>query len=364
MKTHIRRKHGGRGESSQTVQNKSRESNDGVTTTKMDESYINESRQFGELENKHNDTISFLDQMRKMKELKQLFSELDNSSTMLGSNILQLNSAAVYRAPAVNSNSFSPNQQVQPPTINSNSFSPNQGVEPPGSGTTLGYEAFVCDRCLRVALQEVLDSAPRRSIKFNHMCNEQVARGPHMKDNFTKDLMIRKQFLINCLVAIVTTTSQYQEKAKLIAVPVPGFGWGLDEEFIDLDPVKRDIPSWAYNVAQTGEALVDKAGLQEYLEIFGSTFAFFRLTTEKPKFYFVYISNGLEPKHLKYIRRLFEPRTRTDFYSTPKVPNRPQSTKLSDMISFVHVGKDSIPVLKLSPMQFYQTSVLSWRKAQ
>lgn len=171
---------------------------------------------------------------------------------------------------------------------------------------------------------------------------------------------MRKEFLINCLVAIVTSTSQYQEKAKLIAVEVPGFRWGLDEGYIDLDPLKRDVPSWANHVAQMGETMVDKAGLQEYLEIFGSTFAYFRLTVyEKPKFYFVYISNGLEPHHLKYIRRLFEPRTRTDFYSTSKVPDIPQSTILSDMISFVRVGKDSIPVLKLSPMQFYHTTALS-----
>jgi hypothetical protein len=301
--------------------------------------------------------------MRKLKEFKQLWSGLNDSSSMSGSNILQEISAAIYRS------SFNPNQRVESPTITPNSFNPNQRVEsptitPPGSGTTLGYEAFVCERCLHIALRKVMDSAPRRSERLNHVCNKEIARGSRTKEDFSKELMTRKQFLIDCLAAIVITTSQFQEKFKIIAVEVPGFGFGLNEELIDLDPVKRDIPSWVYDVAKMGETILDKVGLQEYIEMFGSTFAFFCLTIyEKPKFYFVYISNGLQAQHLKYIKMLFEPRKRTDFYCTSKDPNRPQSTKLQDMISFVRIGKNTIPLFRLSPMQFYQTCVLKQYQA-
>ena len=382
MKTHIRRKHVGTQEFPPAVYNKSTESNFRATTPGIDETYVTETPGLHEFEDNNNNYSSFLDQilpqMRKLKEFKQLSSDLNNSSSLIGSNLLQEISEAIYNSPAMNPNSFSPKQQVEPPAMNPNSFSPKQQVEPPamnpnsfspkqqveppGSGSTLGYEAFVCERCLRVALQEVQDNIPRRSIKLNHLCYEQIAIESRLKNDFSKEIMTRKQFLIDCLAAIVISTSHYHEKAKLIAVEVPGSGLGLDEEFIDLDPLKRDVPSWAYHVAQIGETIVDKVELQKYLEMFGSTFAFFPLTIyEKPKFYFVYISNGLKPQHLRYITRLLEPRPRNDFYSTSNLSlrDRPQSTKLSNMIKFVRVGKDSIPVFNLGPTQFYQTIVSS-----
>jgi hypothetical protein len=115
------------------------------------------------------------------------------------------------------------------------------------------------------------------------------------------------------------------------------------------------IPTWAYEVVQTGKRFIDKTAIQEYLEIFRSTFGFFRiLIYGKPKIYFVYITNGLEPKNIKYIAKLFEAGKQADNHSKSNIGNRPLMTKLSDIFEIVCIGKDSIPVFKSSPMLFYQ----------
>jgi hypothetical protein len=104
------------------------------------------------------------------------------------------------------------NSGQSPGTINPNDYGSNQRIEPPGSGTTLGYESYVCEKCLRIALEHVLDSAARRSIRFNHICKGPVGQGS--SGDLSEEVIRRKELLIECLRAIVFSTSQYQEKAR------------------------------------------------------------------------------------------------------------------------------------------------------
>jgi hypothetical protein len=190
----------------------------------------------------------------------------------------------------------------------SNDFSLNQRIEPPGCGATLGYEGFICRKCLYFTFEQVLDTPTRTSVRFKHTC-KQPAVECKVGEDVNRMLIARLEVLIHCLTDIVASTSQYREKAKIVAVETPSFevknGSEIHEVGINLitEPMLK-IPAWIYEVVQTGRTIIDKTGIQEFLELFGSTFGFFRLLIiGVPKFYFVYISNGLELQDIRFLKK-------------------------------------------------------------
>jgi hypothetical protein len=92
MRIHISRKHGG-AEPFGTVYNRSRDSVSRATTLESQTYYHDKSEQIDQSMVKQNNTLRFLDEilepMRKLKEFKELSTELNNSSSTGYTNIMQ-----------------------------------------------------------------------------------------------------------------------------------------------------------------------------------------------------------------------------------------------------------------------------------
>ena len=139
-------------------------------------------------------------------------------------------------------------------------------MEARGSGSTLGYKGFVCEKCFYAGIYSIQTSSFRGSLKFNHKCSIQ---GPISNHHASWTLQNREQELILRLKRIIDKTTYESELIKLIAVRIPyhQFGPISYEEYVDMDPMRRPVPRFIEGAAMQGAAVIYKSEVLEFLSL-------------------------------------------------------------------------------------------------
>jgi len=217
-------------------------------------------------------------------------------------------------------------------------------------GTPLGFKGYVCKKCISFEIVPIFDDVKRTSVKSRHACNPQKLYEAQFVTDIPGTIHKRRQELISCLTLIVNYIAEQQELVDLTAVEIPASVFDSRlysyEEYVDLDSLQSVTLDWAYAAAKEGKTMINKIDLTEFLDIFEATLGFFRLTIDGVKrYFFVYITKGLEPRDIKYLKKLFG----VDTYMTTDTGitmNNLDDRKIQDMVQFI--GNERIPVLRLN----------------
>jgi hypothetical protein len=277
---------------------------------------------------KATDTGDFLEQilqrLRKQKEIKDLCSELYGQ---------------------------------QAPSIISHPHALNMGLMiselAATCGTTLGFKAYGCDKCLDFGIEQIFDHAKKTSLKLDHVCDQQRLD----KAQFVKDIATtakqRRQELTLYLTIIVDGMFQ-QEPIDLAAVEIPDhvFEKPISEEYVDLDSLSSGTAiDWAYKVALGHKTKIDRIVLAQLLAIFNATLGFFRLTIDGTKrYFFTYIAKGLEPRDIEYLKNLYTTDANISNGIGGSIHKHASNIAKNDMVQFVKApfANEPIPMLRLN----------------
>jgi hypothetical protein len=226
------------------------------------------------------------------------------------------------------------------------------------NGTTLGYKAYGCDKCLTFGFEQIFDHA-KTSLKVNHICNPQRLYEAQFVRDIATTVQQRRQELILYLTFIVDQMFQ-QEPIDLVALEIPDYVFEkpISEEYVDLDSLSSGIDiDWAYNVAQGHKTKIDKIMLAQFLAIFNATLGFFRLKIDGAKrYFFTYIAKGLEPRDIKYLKNLYTANANISNGNGGNIHNHVSNIAWNDMVQFVDtpIANEPIPMLILD---IFRTSV-------
>jgi hypothetical protein len=265
LKTHINRMHTGTGRAIPKI------ASDPLRTDGIEYKTRNNNFSITNRNPKADDPGDFLEQtlqsLRKLKEFKDLYSELS------GQKVPSLNMGFMVSDLASKTTS--------------------------SYGTTLGFKGYGCDKCLTFGFEQIFDHPKRTSLKVNHICNTQrLSEAQFVRDKATT-VKQRRQELILHLTMIVDHIFQ-QEPIELAAVEIPYYVFEKpnSEEYVDLDTLSSGTAfDWAYDVATGYKTKIDKIVLSQFLAIFNATLGFFRLKIDGTKrYFFTYIAKGLQPQ--------------------------------------------------------------------
>ena len=116
--------------------------------------------------------------------------------------------------------------------------------------------------------------------------------------------------MISYLLNIVNSTSQYYPSTNIIREDITSLAIANGPENypvdLDLNLAQNDIQKWLYNSISSFDIYINQAELREFLHVFLSTFGIIRLRDAGiTRYLFVYISNGLEPYEIGFLKKLF-----------------------------------------------------------
>ncbi|MGA9154850.1 MAG: hypothetical protein WBZ36_30055 [Candidatus Nitrosopolaris sp.] len=213
--------------------------------------------------------------------------------------------------------------------------------------TILGWKGYVCKKCFSFEFRSISDDVKRISVKSNHTCYPQTLREALFVTDIPGTINKRRQELIYCLTYMVNSIAK-QGLVDLTAVEVPAniFDTRLNsyEEYIDLNSLQSVTLDWAYRVAKEGKIMINTTDLQGFLGIFEATLGFFSLTINKVKrYFFVYITNGLAPQNIKYLKLLRE---------SPKTTEIDITTAIDKELKDVSIYEPQTAIPSLRPDKF------------
>ncbi|HET7148633.1 MAG TPA: hypothetical protein VFI73_09070 [Candidatus Nitrosopolaris sp.] len=307
LKTHINRRHAGAGRPIPKI------ATDPMWTGEVGYQTRNNNFSITNHNPKAHDPGDFLEQilqqLRKVKEFKDLYSELSGQ-----------------KAPGLNMGFMVSDLASKTATT---------------YGTTLGYKGYGCDKCLTFGFEQIFDH-PRTSLKVNHICNTQrLSEAQFVRDKATI-LKQRRQELVLQLTMIVDYIFQ-QEPIELSAVEIPYYVFEKpnSEEYVDLDSLSSSTAiDWAYDVARGYKIKIDNIVLSRFLAIFNATLGFFRLKIDGTnRYFFTYIAKGLQPWDIEYLKNL----------DKSADANHDSNIAWNDMVQFVDTPctNGPIPMLRL-----------------
>jgi len=227
------------------------------------------------------------------------------------------------------------------------------------SGTTLGFKAYGCDKCLDFGIEQIFDHAKKTSLKLHHVCDRQRLYKAQFVTDIATTAKQRRQELILYLTIIVDGMFQ-QEPIDLAAVEIPDhvFEKPISEEYVDLDSLSSGTAiDWAYNVALEHKTKIDKITLAQFLEFFNATLGFFCLQIDGTKrYFFTYITKGLEPRDIEYLKNLCSVDANLSNDIGGNIHNHASNIAWNDLVQFVEApfANEPIPMLRLD---IFRTSV-------
>jgi len=232
-------------------------------------------------------------------------------------------------------------------------LAPGLNVAPPMNvyfsnwGTVLGYNGYICKKCLSYEIKYIFDDTERISLKPNHTCNQQRLYEAQLVNDIPGTIRKRRQELIFYLTLMVNDMTKQQDLVNLTAVELTASVFDIRlnnyEEYIDLDSLESVTLDWAYRAAKERKTMINRIDLQEFLGIFEATMGFFRLTIDGVKrYFFVYITKGLEPWDVKYLKRFLNTDSPTTNIANqnPKQPTESElPTSLPGLLKGVNPGR-------------------------